>query len=130
MRTSQSGLVDGRLGLLVVIAEVLELSARELLVISRRKWKDLRRRPRGGTLRPSELETPLWLALAAAVRPHLKKRGSRALLARELGVHRARVTEYFIRGHAMPDAERTLLLLIWLGKRRKSGVQSQSMAQA
>jgi len=50
------------------------------------------------------------------VQPNLKKRGQRALLARELGLHRARIGEYFGRKSAMPDAERTLELLIWLGR--------------
>lgn len=100
------------------MAELLEVSARDLVRMARRRWKEMHRRPRGGTLRPDELETPMWLALAAAVRPHLARRGARALLARELGVHPSRVTEYFIRKHAMPDAERTLLILVWLSRRQ------------
>ena len=77
-----------------------------------------RRKPRtgrGGTLRPS-METPLWNAVVTIVRPRLRRRGARALLARELGVHRARIGEYFGRQTAMPDAERTLRLLIWLSR--------------
>lgn len=59
---------------------------------------------------------PLWNALLALVGPRLHRRGARALLARELGVHRARIGEYFKRWSAMPDAERTLRLLVWLSR--------------
>jgi len=78
-----------------------------------------KRKARGGTLRPGA-ETPLWNALVEEVRPLLRKRGTRALLARELAVHRTRITEFFITQHAMPDAERTLELLLWLGRQRRS----------
>lgn len=74
------------------------------------------RRPRikrGATLRPCD-DTSLWNALVSVVGPRLRLRGARALLARELGVHRARIGEYFDRRTAMPDAERTLRLLVWL----------------
>lgn len=73
--------------------------------------------PRGATLRPGA-DTPLWLALAAAIRPWLRTYGAKAILGRQLGVHRGRITEYFVKHSAMPDAERTLLLLEWLGKVR------------
>ena len=76
------------------------------------------RRPRikrGATLRPSD-DTPLWNALISLVEPRLRRRGARALLARELGLHRARIGEYFSRRSAMPDAERTLRLLVWLSR--------------
>ena len=76
------------------------------------------RRPRikrGATLRPSD-DTPLWNAVVALVASRLGRRGTRALLARELGVHRARMGDYFKRQSAMPDAERTLRLLLWLSR--------------
>ncbi|MDQ5977331.1 MAG: hypothetical protein QG602_303 [Verrucomicrobiota bacterium] len=76
------------------------------------------RRPRikrGATLRPSD-DTPLWNAVISLVEPRLARRGSKALLARELGLHKARVGEFFKRRSAMPDAERTLRLLIWLSR--------------
>lgn len=50
------------------------------------------------------------------IRPKLRKRGARALLARELGLHRARMGEFFFRRTGMPDAERTLRLLLWLAR--------------
>jgi hypothetical protein len=105
-----------RLATLFFIAEFLESAAREM-AMEARKRSDARKPKsgRGATLRPS-LETPLWNALVTMVQPNLKKRGQRALLARELGLHRARIGEYFGRKSAMPDAERTLELLIWLGR--------------
>ena len=72
---------------------------------------------RGATLRPG-LGTPLWRTLAAAIRPLLKRRGAKALLAAELGLHRGRITDFFVTGKAMPDAERTLLLLHWYNRQR------------
>ncbi len=70
---------------------------------------------RGATLRPCD-DTGLWNALISLVEPRLRRRGTRALLARELGVHRARIGEYFQKKSAMPDAERTLRLLLWLSR--------------
>ncbi|HEY4301598.1 MAG TPA: hypothetical protein VGM73_12030 [Candidatus Didemnitutus sp.] len=80
--------------------------------LARAAARRLKRRPRrrGATLRPG-LDTPLWLALAARVRPHLRARGNKSKLARELAVNPSRITEYFVRGTAMPDAERTLQIL-------------------
>ncbi len=101
---------------LLALAEIIDLAARELAKEARKRAEARRpRKKRGSTLRPSA-ETPLWNALAAAVKPHLAKRGARALLARELDLHRARVGEYFFSGEAMPDAERALQLLVWLSR--------------
>lgn len=82
-----------------------------------------RRRSRGQTLRPGT-ETPLWNALAAEITPLLKQHGARALLARELGIHGSRGTEFFVRRAAMPDAERTLELITWLGRQRHLRAQA------
>ena len=108
--------VPARLGQLLEIVEMLDYVARELAREARKRVEARRPRPkRGATLRPSA-ETPLWNALAAAIRPRLARRGARALLARELDLHRARIGEYFDRKSAMPDAERALELLLWLGR--------------
>jgi hypothetical protein len=115
-----------RLTALFGIAAVIELAARELAKEARKRVDARKPRSRrGATLRPSA-ETPLWNAIAAAVKPHLKRRGDRANLARELDLHRARVGEYFDRNTAMPDAERTLQLLIWLGHRLNASVKDQA----
>ncbi|MBI2514226.1 MAG: hypothetical protein HYV96_19815 [Opitutae bacterium] len=85
--------------------------AREL-----RKRTRAKPRSRGATLRPG-IETPLWNALVEEIRPHLGKRGEKAMLARELGLHRSQVSKFFARGTAMPDAERALQVLLWLARR-------------
>jgi hypothetical protein len=104
---------------LIFIVETLEQAARELAVAGRRRVTGLKPRARrGATLRPS-VETPLWNAVVVAVKPHLRHRGDRALLAHELGVHRARIHEFFDQKSAMPDAERALQLLIWLANRER-----------
>jgi hypothetical protein len=73
-----------------------------------------RRSKKGGaTLRPG-LETPLWNILRQELRPHLRKYGYQANLARLLGLPRQRVNAYVTGGGQMPDAERTLQLLAWL----------------
>ncbi len=102
------------------VFELLDMLAGAAVDLSRKSAKRITRKPRphGCTLRPG-LDTPNWNALAEAVEPFLKKRGEPAQLARLLQVHRARVHEYFVRGAAMPDAERTLELLHWLSQRRR-----------
>lgn len=77
------------------------------------------RRPhrRGQRLRPG-LDSPLWNALAAAVLAEFRRRGDRAKLARFLGHPRQRITEMLRYRRHLPDAERTLLLLLWVQHRR------------
>ncbi len=101
--------------MLDLMAGIEDLS-RELSQKLQQRRDSLRPRPhRGSTLRPGK-DTPLWNALIAIVRARLKQRGDRAILARELGLHRARIGEFFDTTSAMPDAERTLRLLLWLGQ--------------
>lgn len=108
-----------RLAALFAAAEILETAAQELAREAARRVTERRPRPkRGKTLRPGP-DTPLWNTLISLVKPHLKHRGARAILARELGVHRARVGEFFDTGAGMPDAERTLRLLLLLGRAKR-----------
>lgn len=72
---------------------------------------------RGQTLKPG-LDTPLWNALVPALNAQFKRRGDRARLARVLGLPRQRLTEMLRGQRHLPDAERTLLLLVWLHARR------------
>lgn len=73
-----------------------------------------RRTPRRGlTLQPGP-DTPLWNELVRQVRLHLRKRGSKAQLARILGVSRQRLQVCLKAERGCLDAERTLLLLAWL----------------
>ena len=77
-----------------------------------------RKRPRRGqTLKPG-LDTPMWNALVAALVEQFKRRGERVHLARVLGLPRQRVTEMLRSQSILPDAERTLILLMWLHARR------------
>jgi hypothetical protein len=81
---------------------------------------DARRRrrvpKRGLTLQPGP-DTPLWNELVRQVRPHLRKRGSKAQLGRLLGLPRQRLQVCLKAERGCFDAERTLLLLAWLRAR-------------
>jgi len=111
-----------KLGQLLAMAEVLESLSVELVAQMRKRMKPLPR-SRGATLRPG-VETPLWMVLVRELEPHLAKRGTKALLARELGLHRSQVSK-FVRGKsAMPDAERALQLLVWLVRQKQRGPKS------
>ncbi len=78
------------------------------------------------TLRPGP-DTPLWNELVREVRPHLRKRGSKAQLARLLVVPRQRLNTCLKAGSACLDAERTLLLIGWLGFFQRGGEISPSV---
>lgn len=68
---------------------------------------------RGKTLRPGA-DTPLWNTLVQALRQRLTRYGDKARLARYLGLPRQRIDDFLRGRRALPDAERTLLLLHWL----------------
>jgi len=69
-------------------------------------------------LRPG-VDTPLWNGLAAAVEARLRKRGAKSRLARLLGVSRQRLHLLIVARTAYPDAERALLLQLWLQARMR-----------
>lgn len=71
------------------------------------------RRGRGVTLKPG-LDTPLWNQLRQAVRERTRSHGEQARLGRLLQLPRQRMHELLVRRRHLPDAERTLLLLVWL----------------
>jgi hypothetical protein len=98
---------------LIDAGDTIEALGMALARFAHRRLRPHRPRPRGATLRPGA-DTPLWLALVGLVRPHLRRRGAKALLARELGVDPSRITEFFGTRSAMPDAERALRLILWL----------------
>ena len=77
-------------------------------------------RRRSLTLRPGP-DTPLWNELVKQVRPHLRKYGAKAQLARLLGLPRQRLQDCLKAGSACLDAERTLLLVGWLGFFQRGG---------
>jgi hypothetical protein len=108
--------VPSKLAGLIALAEVIDAIGRELEKEMHKRREVRRPRiKRGATLRPGG-DTPLWNALISLVEPRLRRRGARTLLARELSLHRARPGEFFKRRSAMPDAERTLRLLVWLSR--------------
>lgn len=78
------------------------------------------------TLRPGP-DTPLWNELVRHVRPYLRKRGSKAQLARLLVLPRQRLNACLKAGSACLDAERTLLLIGWLGFFQRGGEISPSV---
>lgn len=72
------------------------------------------------TLRPGP-DTPLWNELARQIRPHLRTYGTKAQLARLLGISRQRMQVCLKANSACLDAERTLLLVGWLGFFQRGG---------
>ena len=61
------------------------------------------------------------LGLVRQIRPHLRRYGAKAKLARLLGVPRQRLQDCLKVKSACLDAERTLLLLGWLGFFHRGG---------
>jgi hypothetical protein len=102
----------------VALAEILADAAIAYLEDRRRAFRADRRPRQGATLRPGK-DTPLWNALVAEVRPHLRRHGTQVNLGRLLGLDRQTIHAYFITRTRMPDAERTLQLLTWLIAVRK-----------
>jgi hypothetical protein len=102
----------------VALAEILADAAIAYLEDRRRAFRADRRPRQGATLRPGK-DTPLWNALVAEVRPHLRRHGTQVNLGRLLGLDRQTIHTYFITRTRMPDAERTLQLLTWLIAVRK-----------
>jgi hypothetical protein len=76
------------------------------------------RRQRGRTLQPGA-DTPLWNELLKQATPHLRKRGSKAHLARLLGLPRQRLQDCLKAHKACLDAERTLFLLCWISAKQQ-----------
>lgn len=100
-------------GVALALVEAVEKSVRAGAQVAK---DSARPSSRGQTLRPGT-DTPLWNALAAAVRTEMKAYGDQARLGRLLGLSRQRVHEFLHGTGGMPDAERTLLLLAWLHAR-------------
>ena len=108
--------IHPKLDAMFVVADVMVVLARELTRVANAQAPRAAPR-RGMTLRPGR-GTPMWNALVGCARPHLAARGEKAKLGRMLGVHPSRVHQYVKAGTAMPDAERTLMLLHWVAQKR------------
>ena len=85
-----------------------------------RKGRGLRRRQAGRntTLKPGS-DTPLWNELVQLALPYLGERGSKARLARLLGVDRQRLQICLKAKSACLDGERTLLFLCWIAAKQQ-----------
>ena len=101
-------------GLILILAEAAEQAARRGMRAVRHRY----RRRIGATLRPGE-RTPLWNELVQQAQPYLRKRGSKAQLARLLRLPRQRVHDCLKAKSACLDAERALLLLCWVAARQQ-----------
>lgn len=96
------------------VVEAAELAARSA---NRQLNRTLRPR-RGQTLRPG-VDTPLWNELLQSLRSKLRQRGEKVKLGRFLGLPRQRIDDFLNSRRALPDAERTLLLLHWLAAKNR-----------
>ncbi len=103
-------------GLALALFEAAAASARAAARAGRLVFP---RRKRGLILSPGP-GTPLWNVLLTRAAPHLRKRGSKAQLARMLGLPRQRLQDCLKARSACLDAERTLMLLCWLARRSRA----------
>ena len=101
--------------LALALFEAAEQTARLAARQGRRIWP---RKLRGRCLPPGA-DTPLWNELLARARPHLQKRGSKAHLARLLGLPRQRLQDALKARTSCLDAERALWLLCWIVAREQ-----------
>ena len=101
-------------GIVLILAEAAEQAARRAMRAVHHRF----RRRIGATLRPGPA-TPLWNALVRQAQPLLRKRGSKAHLARLLRLPRQRMQDCLKARTAGLDAERTLLLLCWVAARQQ-----------
>ena len=108
--------VHPKLDFTFAVALGLVQVAQELTRVAHRQFERPPRK-RGSTLRPGP-GSPTWNALVLAILPLMKVRGEKVKLSRILGIPRSRLHEYLKSKSAMPDAERTLLLILWLAQRR------------
>jgi hypothetical protein len=107
------GALDFPAEFLLTFFEAAEAAARKAL----RKFK--RPEPKRGLTLPPGIDTPLWNELVKQALPQLKKRGSKAQLARLLGLPRQRLQDCLKAKTACLDAERALFLLCWIAARQQ-----------
>jgi len=113
------GPLSPRLAVPLILAEALfDAAARAARDAARRAVQSRRPRGRGHALRPGP-DTPLWNELVKNALPLLRKRGSKAKLARILGLPRQRLQDCLKARTACLDGERALLLLCWISARHQ-----------
>ena len=100
-------ILPAMLSMALLDAAVATMKATALITTDRRRTR------RCQTLKPG-LDTPLWNELSKAVRVRLRRYGEKARLGRLFGLPRQRIHELLMSRRHLPDAERTLLLLVWL----------------
>ncbi|MCF3648923.1 hypothetical protein [Synoicihabitans lomoniglobus] len=102
-----SGLLEGMAEAAVIGAKMIKQR-----VVARRRTRSnvIHRRPGDST--------PIWNVLVRELRAELVEYGSKARLARYLGIPRQRVGDFLKGNRRLPDAETTLMLMHWLGERR------------
>jgi len=110
--------MSARLKTLYGIADGFLLLGEAALRAATKTYQKRPPKPRGATIRPGP-ETPLWNELSAEIRRLIRKRGEKANLGRFLGLPRQRIHQYLMEKSSGPDAERTLLLLVWVSARRR-----------
>jgi hypothetical protein len=101
--------IESLLAVSGIVIDIAEIAARS----AQRQIRRTLNPRRGQTLRPG-IETPLWNALLHTLKSSVAKRGAKVKLGRYLGLPRQRIDDFLNRHSALPDAERTLLLLHWL----------------
>jgi len=112
MATSIHPRVDPLADMLLILGEAAVSAVQDA---SRQRERELS--GKNHTLRPGP-ETPRWNQLVDLMQPLLARRGAKALLARELGLPRQRVHEFFVGRTRLPDAERALAICIWATRQR------------
>ncbi len=91
----------------------VELGRQAVVALKAYRLEPERTKRGGRTLRPGK-QTPLWNQLRAQLRPQLRSYGQQVNLGRMLGLPRQRINAFVTGGGQMPDAERTLQLIVWL----------------
>jgi hypothetical protein len=76
-----------------------------------------RRRPGSYRTRRPGADSPMWNVCAKLLRVQLRPYGSKARLARYLGVPRQRLNDFLTGRSRLPDAELMLRMLHWLNER-------------
>lgn len=100
--------------LLAVIAD----AAAEMIKQQHKLFRMAKGNGGGRTLRPGK-DTPLWNAMRKDLRVLTSKYGEQAKLGRMLGLDRQQINAFLKSGSRMPDAERTLQLLVWIHTRQQ-----------
>jgi len=107
--------LSGPAGLMLILGDAAEEALRRQMRALRHRF----RRRVGATLRPGP-HTPLWNELVKQAEPYLRKRGSKAQLARVLRLPRQRIQDCLKARTACLDGERTLLLLCWVAAKQQN----------